>query len=111
MALMNTPQLAAMLSEASGKEITTKQVGMWFSRRTRNGFPEPDAERGDSLTPGYQDKRVNLRYLWEEKKVLKWHKNYVPASGGRKPGPQPKRRLREGMVEGGRYVARTEQEE
>lgn len=68
---------ATMIAKELG--VTANQVGVWHSRRAKNGFPETlgraPAGEGKSF-------RTEAR-VWDLDAVLAWYKNYVPAVGGR----------------------------
>lgn len=82
---MTSSQLAKMLTERVGREITTRQVGMWFARRSHNGFPEPVGNR-ERRTGRFGDKMVREANVWDGEAVAAWHDQYVPTRGGVKPG-------------------------
>lgn len=72
--LVSKAQIAVILSEATGREISVKQVWAWYSRRANNGFPRP---KKTIMHWGRQTP------LFDLEEVLLWHETYVPRKGGR----------------------------
>ena len=64
MELMTVSQVAEAL------QVSRQQVQTWFVRRASNGFPDVDL----------WDSRGKL---WAKERVVKWHRSYRPARGGR----------------------------
>jgi hypothetical protein len=73
-------QIARLLSEEAGREITIRQVWAWVDRRANSGFPEP---KDVVLQRGRQTPR------FDPLEVIAWFRQYVPNKGGRPFMPVP----------------------
>ena len=68
--MMTMAQLAEEL------HVDRRQVYSWYTRRARNGFPEPVGKR--PLGTGGR-----TRAVWDLAEVKEWHDSYTPSRGGR----------------------------
>lgn len=71
---------ATMIAQELG--VSVNQCSMWHARRHKNGFPEAIGrmEIGEG-----RSHRLDAK-VWDLDEVLRWHAQYVPDRGGRKPG-------------------------
>jgi len=71
--LMTMAEVAAMLG------VDRRQVWAWYTRRERNGFPEPVQHRPLGV-------EGRTRPMWNPTEVKAWHRKYTPNVGGRPKG-------------------------
>lgn len=68
--------MLTMAQLAEELHVDRRQVYSWYSRRARNGFPEPVARRALGIGG-------RTRLMWDLADVKEWRESYTPSKGGR----------------------------